>query len=428
MTQAPAQTPGSARILVVDDNEMNRDMLSRRLIKAGYSVETAPDGQSALALLLPSSPPPGLDGQPDPIQGFDLVLLDVMMAGIDGFEVLRRLREHHPATALPVIMATAKDQRDDIVRAFDLGASDYVTKPIDFAVAHARVRTQLDLKRSVDRILALERSLQARNADLDRANQRMRGELQMAARVQQALLPASLPVLPTASFAWTYRPCEELGGDILGVLDLDDSHVGLYLLDVSGHGVPAALLSVTLSRILATVPGVESLTIRRRHDGGFEPVPPAAVVSELNRRFPMDDSTLQYFTLFYGVLNVTDGSLRFVCAGHPPPILIPRDGPGRTIDGSDHAVGWFPDTVFQERSVRLAPGDRLILYSDGISEAANLAGRAFGTPGVLSTLDASRNSPLKHALDDMVRAASGASDRPFRDDVSALGVAFTGSA
>lgn len=162
-------------ILVVDDNEMNRDMLSRRLARKGYDVSLASDGRKALDVL----------GK----QPFELVLLDIMMPGIDGLEVLEIIRRTRPLEELAVVMATAKDQSEDIVKALKLGANDYVTKPIDFPVALARVRTQLSLVQSVRRMKQLERSLAQRNQELGTANtqlassnQRMKRDLERQPR------------------------------------------------------------------------------------------------------------------------------------------------------------------------------------------------------------------------------------------------------
>lgn len=411
-------TGGAARLLVVDDNEMNRDMLSRRLVKAGYEVEIATDGPTALARL--GVREAGGEAGTGPGAGFDAVLLDVMMPGIDGFEVLRRLRAAHSTTDLPVIMATAKDQREDIVQALNLGANDYVTKPLDFPVVLARVATQVAIKRNVDRILTLERSLERRNLELAAANQRMRKELQLAARVQQALLPTELPELAGVKFAWTYRPCDELGGDSLNVVPLTDRHVGVYLLDVSGHGVPAALLSVTLTRLLAPGRGERTPLLRRG-----EPVPPAEVAAELNRRFPMDEATLQYFTLFYGVLDVQQRELRYATAGHPPPILV--DAAGRAtiapIQGGS-PIGWFPEAPYAEQSIRMSRGERLLIHSDGISEAMNAQREQFGVERIIGALRDSAACPMGAALEAVVQQAAAWSAREgsFADDVSAVAI------
>jgi DNA-binding response OmpR family regulator len=149
----------SGCLLVVDDDEANRDLLSRRLTRKGYEVAVAEDGSRAIGLVR---------GQP-----FDLVLLDVVMPGLSGLEVLQELRQSHPATELPVIMVTAKNESGDIVEALRLGANDYVSKPLDFPVVLARIQAQLSLKRAVEEVVRLERRLAERNHDLEGANARL---------------------------------------------------------------------------------------------------------------------------------------------------------------------------------------------------------------------------------------------------------------
>lgn len=424
-------------------------MLSRRLTRAGYEVTLAEDGPAALDLIRPTGAPApspeGPDGAPPP-GSFDLVLLDVMMPGIDGFEVLRQVRQRCSPTDLPVIMATAKDHREDIVQALNLGANDYVTKPLDFPVVLARVQTQLAVKRSVDQVLRLERSLERRNAELARANQRITRELELAAKVQRSLLPADLPAVPGVRFAWSYRPCDELAGDILNIFRIGPGRTAMYLLDVSGHGVPAALLSVTLSRLLTPWAGGGSLLVGRGRDGEGEPVPPALVAAELNRRFLMDVETLQYFTLFYGVLE-TEGAgptgggarLRYVCAGHPPPVLVPAGGAARVVPfvaegderpagGGGFPIGWFADATYAEHTVDLSPGDRLYLHSDGVSEAMDAARAQFGTAGVLRAVEATRGEPIDRSLEALLEAAARWSrEGRFADDVSAIAVEAVGT-
>src|SRR3954470_471659 len=193
---APPGDPAAARILVVDDTPANREMLARRLVRHGYEVEVAPEGETALRML----------GE----KPFDLVLLDVMMPGMNGLDVLKVIRQTTAATDLPVIMATAKDASHDVVGALELGASDYVTKPLDFPVVLARVRTQLALKRGVEQIRRLERGLEQRNAELQLVNARMRTDLEAAAKVQASLLPARGPDVAGYRFAWLFNPSAAL--------------------------------------------------------------------------------------------------------------------------------------------------------------------------------------------------------------------------
>lgn len=397
----------SGRLLIVDDNETNLDMLSRRLTRAGHRVRTAPSGETALALLQQEE--------------FDLILLDVMMPGIDGFEVLRRVRAEHAATSLPVIMATARDQREDVVQALRLGANDYVTKPLDLPVVLARVATQLSLKSAVDRIIELEQDLARRNAALQAANDRMRKDLRAAARVQQSLLPAAAPEAPGVRFGWEFRPCDELAGDILNVFRLDADHIGMYVLDVSGHGVPAALLSVTLSRMLAPVDGRSSLVRRQvEGSGAVQITPPGEVARELNRRFQLESGAEQYFTFSYGVLDVARRELSWASAGHPGPIYVPSHGPAADLTRSGFPIGWVADAHFPEQKLSLSAGDRLYWCSDGVHEARNQRRAAFGVARVIEAVCAARAVDLGESLVQLIRAAQEWTGSPFDDDVSVL--------
>jgi sigma-B regulation protein RsbU (phosphoserine phosphatase) len=396
-----------ARLLVVDDTPANREMLSRRLLRQGYEVETAPDGEAALRML---------DGTP-----FDLVLLDVMMPGMSGLDVLRAVRQTRPSTDLPVVMATAKDASHDVVEALGLGANDYVTKPLDFPVVLARVRTQLSLKRAVEQIRQLERGLAERNAELQAANAQMRADLDAAAKVQAALLPAARPHVPGYRFGWRFVPSAFVAGDILNVFPLDGRHVGLYLLDVSGHGVAAALLSVTVSRFLSPLCDPTSLLwAREERTDRYRLEPPARVAARLCQRFPFDDTTGQYFTLVYGLLDLESHNFRFISAGHRPVVHVPAAGEAAMIDAAGFPIGVMGDE-YDEYEVRLGPGDRLYLYSDGLPEAMNGAREQYGSQRLLAQLATSRDRPLDESLGGLLDAVEQwRGRRQVDDDVSVL--------
>ncbi len=408
-------TAGLGTVLVVDDDANNRDLLSRRLRKVGYEAQIGQDGQHALALI----------GE----QSFDVVLLDVMMPGLDGFEVLKIIREHYPATDLPIIMATAKDESEDVIHALGLGANDYVTKPLDFPVVVARIQTQISLKRAVEKVRQLERRLAERNLDLEEANARMSRDLRAAARIQESLLPRSSPDVPGLGFAWAFRPCDELAGDGLSAIKLDDHRVALYVLDVSGHGVASSLMSVSVGRLL-TPPGDASSILIKGGEGEdrLEPLAPADVATRLNRMFPFEIATEQYFTLVYGVLDVSTGDFRYTLAGHPGPVLVTGDGKARILPGRGYPIGLADGPKpYNEWGVRLNPGDRLYLYSDGIPEAVSPDGQPFGIDRMLEIITGSGLEPLCGAVNDLVSEVenwSGATS--VRDDVSILAVEVSG--
>jgi sigma-B regulation protein RsbU (phosphoserine phosphatase) len=405
----PLKSVSGGSLLVVDDDEYNRDMLSRRLQKAGYTVAVAENGTRALAMVAASD--------------FDLILLDVMMHGVSGLEVLEHLRKSSAAIDLPVIMATAKAQSVDVVEALRLGANDYVTKPLDFPVVLARVETHVSMKRATDRIRRLERSLEEQNRALEGANVRMARDLRAAANVQASLLPHKVPDIAGLQFSWTFRPCEELAGDALGIVRLDATHVGLYVLDVSGHGAASALLSVSVARFLSPATDPGSILVRRADDGGEpRPVPPAEVADRLNVLFPYDESTGQYFTLSYGVLNAVTGEYRFASAGHPGPVHAPLAGRPRFLEGRGFPIGLAED-AYQEERIMLGPGDRLFLYSDAVHETASAQGEMFGGERLLRTVERTRIDPLSSAVSTLrADVESWSEGVGLLDDLTILGV------
>jgi len=393
-------TTEHGNLLVVDDNEMNRDMLSRRLARKGHTVEVAEDGHRALAMIEETD--------------YDVVLLDIMMPGIDGYETLEKIRSDRDSGDLPVIMATAKDASEDVVAALKLGANDYVTKPFDFPVVLARVQTQLQLKRS-------------REA-LARAHHKMKKDLEAAARIQASLLPSEQVVeFEGARVAWRYVPCDELAGDTLGIVRLDDRSVGVYVVDVSGHGVPSALLSVSLSRVLKSEP--TSSVLWTTDPGSVEPriASPLEVMTELSKRFPYDMQTGQYFTMVYAVIDLKNQRLTYASAGHEPMIIV---GSGREAEfgkSTGQPIALVPAMImkstYEERTIEICPGDRIYLYSDGIPEAHDAGGDQYGNERLIAKLAELLETDLDQGLPKVLETVRQWQGGPhFDDDVSLLGV------
>ncbi|MGC9454432.1 MAG: SpoIIE family protein phosphatase [Phycisphaerae bacterium] len=260
---------------------------------------------------------------------------------------------------------------------------------------------------------ALEEVRRARD-ELQQANRHMRQGLELAARVQQALLPEQAPQAGGVIFSWLYEPCEELAGDILNVFRLDPRHIGIYVLDVSGHGVPAALLSVTLSRWL----GIQAA----RYAAGLPDVDmskPADVAERLNRDFQMDERLGQYFTLLYGVLDCGAREFRYVSAGHPPPAVLRAGRRARLEDVSGFPIGVVTEPQYESRRLSLGGGDRVVLYTDGLTEAADAEGKPFGEQRLLAELERTRTEKLDDCLPALVKAArTHRGEADFEDDVS----------
>ena len=257
--------------------------------------------------------------------------------------------------------------------------------------------------------------------ELQQINARLQRDLAAAAKIQKSLLPSTLPKFNDLRFAWCFRPCEELAGDNLNVIPFDDDHLGVYVLDVSGHGITASLLAVTLHRVLSSPAEHGSITRRPRQGGGWDLIPPAQVAEQLNREFSMHLEYRQYFTILYGILHRPTLEFRFVSGGHWGPIHLPREEKAKLIHAPGFPVGVFEDTKYEEHVVQLAPGDRMFLYSDGIPEARNQSGDQFDYQRIEQSLEGSRGCSLSECLSELIKQVDHFQNgEPQDDDISLL--------
>lgn len=336
-------------ILIIDDTPANLRLLSKMLTKRGYRVRPVPDG--ALALAAVRAEPP------------DLILLDIRMPGMDGYEVCQNLQADSSTRDIPIIFISALDATADKVRAFSVGGVDYVTKPFQVEEVLARVETHLNLRR-----------LQNRLRD---ANRKMARELALAGEVQSSFLPHNLPELPGWQLSLTLQPARETSGDFYDVNVLPDGRVGLLVADVVDKGVAAALF-MALSWILFRTYAAE------------HPMQPELVLRAVNRRILKDTEATQFVTLFYGILDPDTGVLTYCNAGHCPPLLLSArsDGPTQRLVRTGMPLGILEEETWDRGYAQLLPGDVLVLYSDGISEAQNEQMEPFGEERLLASVQA----------------------------------------
>ncbi len=382
---------GAARILMVDDEPANLQVLREALVGLGHQLLVARNGESALELAARAHP--------------HLVLLDIMMPGIDGYETCRRLKADAATADSAVIFLSAMDDTESKVRGLELGAVDYVAKPFKREEVIARVNTHLTL-------LHLQR-------ELSEANRRMRRDLEAAATVQRSLLPASVPDWPALRVTWRYRPCDELAGDSLNAFRLDDHSVCLYVLDVAGHGVASALLSVSVARAL--LPGADAIVQSRDGEGALVPTAPAEVMRLLNARFPMGVGGDYFFTIVYALLDTRTGRLEYAAAGHPAPLRLTGDGVPDERVPMGPPIGVFDDAHYRQATLVLEPGDRVYLYSDGLYEAWNDEEEMFGEERLIECLTEARELPLEAGLEQaMTRLDAWSGGRGLEDDVAVI--------
>lgn len=262
----------------------------------------------------------------------------------------------------------------------------------------------IGIQSDVTRRRKAESSLRNINAQLKR-------DLQAAATVQQALLPKALPETNGFRFGWRYRPCQELAGDTLNIMQLDDDHIAVYVLDVCGHGVRAALHSFSLAQDL------------RPRQGGPDLNSPEHVFERLNRKYPVDAETGMFFTILYGVLNTATGNFTFASAGHPGPVLMrPLEEP-KIIATSSFPIGVTDKAEYETQTVTLAAGDKLILYTDGVVEALSSRDIAFSEKRFLKALKRTADEPIDHCLDAVMKSLENwACHVNLRDDLSLIGI------
>ncbi len=389
MTEEPNSTneqPAEPeRVLLVDDNPTNLQVLFQTLDGRGYKLLIAKSGEDALKIARKAKP--------------QLVLLDIMMPGMDGYEVCRQLKADSDIQETAVIFLSALGETKDKVKGLELGAVDYITKPFQADEVIARVNTHLTIHR-------LKQSLARRNEQLQAVNERMKQDLEAAAKVQQSLLPDAAPPTARAHFAWTYRPCDELAGDSLNIFKLDDRYIGMYVVDVSGHGVASALLAVSVTRNLSPQSGKASLITEPGDEpGGHSIVSPAEVASRLNAMYPMDFKARLYFCLLYGILDTQTGEFRFVSAGTPGPIRFRPGEGGQVFDVPATPIGLFQESEYEDTTLELMPGDRIYLHSDGVNESRNSDGKDFGRERMCGVLEKAASGPLEASIEALVSEA-----------------------
>lgn len=258
--------------------------------------------------------------------------------------------------------------------------------------------------------------------ELRSINLRLKTDLHRASGIQSSLLPRSLPTIDGVSFKWFFQPVEELAGDIFNVFRLNEECLGLYLLDVSGHGVVASLLSIALSRILTPLPDQFSILKQiTTNPPGVKITSPAAVAENLNRQFPYNETTQQYFSIFYGIFNIKSFEFSFTSAGNPGFVYVPAEGEGSVISHHAFPIGFVENPEYGEETLKLQYGDRIYIFSDGLVEVSNEEGEDYGTERILEALQDLKGHPLEDGIEILVNeVAAWGGGVSLNDDISLL--------
>ena len=331
-------------LLVVDDNEMNRDILTRHLERQGHRVMAVENGYLALQTLKNYV--------------FDLVLLDILMPGLNGYQILEKMKEDESLRHIPVIMISALDEMDSVAHCISLGAEDYLPKTFDPILLKARISACLTKKRFRDQEQSYLLALLESKITLEK-------ELGEAAEYVKGLLPR--PLLGEVNADWVFAPSAKLGGDCFDYHWVDDDHLMVYLLDVSGHGIGAALLSVSVMNVLRSqgLPQTDFMN-------------PSAVLGALNHNFPMEKQNNMYFTIWYGIYHKPTRTMKYASAGAPPALLVHQDHNLPVISElttTDLIIGVDMDYFYETKKEIIPLDSRLYLFSDGAYEVKKANGK-----------------------------------------------------
>ncbi len=382
MTTTPPMriAPAGPRVLVAEDQAAVAEALRLLLKGAGYQSEVVASPEEMLARVA--------------AEPYDAVLMDLnytadTTSGQEGLNVLARLRafDHD----LPVIVMTAWGTVDLAVRALRLGAHDFIQKPWDNARLLAAVRAHIDRRSSL-------------------VPSREEQEFRAAREIQQGLLPKTLPRLPGVELAAAWEPVHGLGGDYFDLFEFPGNRLGLCIADVIGKGLPAALLMSNLQA------GVKAFAADR--------LPPTELCRKLNRLVCENVSEGRFISFFYGVLDPDRCGFQYSNAGHCPPILIRADARTEELNHSCPVLGEFPDCTYNQCAVALEPGDRLVLFTDGLTEARDPQGREFGIGRLARVAAEQRALGAQDLQAALMRAVFSHSKGRLEDDATLLVVAL----
>lgn len=404
---SPPTVRAVRRVLVVDDSRMQRRIVMATLERAGFHVIEAGSGNEALALAEAEAP--------------DVILSDWMMpGGMDGLELCRSLRARARDHYTYFILLTSRTEIADVACGLRAGADDFLTKPVNAQELIARITAG-------DRILRMERELLEKNrlvsstlAELQSLYDSLNRDLVEARKLQQSLVPERHRSFGSAEVSLLLRPAGHVGGDLVGFFPINARRVGLWSIDVSGHGVTSALITARLAGFLSATAPDQNIALELTEFGIYDGRPPAHVATHLNRLILEELDTENYFTLLYADVDLISGEVSMVQAGHPHPAIQRADGRIEFPGQGGLPIGLVEDAVYESFSVFLRPGDRLLLLSDGLTEAADPAGLQLGEEGLRGLMQ--RNAALGGAqfLDALLWDLAAFCRDEFTDDVSAV--------
>ncbi|MDQ2090405.1 PP2C family protein-serine/threonine phosphatase [Marimonas arenosa] len=398
-------------VLLVDDSRLQRKILQASLTRWGYRVLEASSGQEALRICEQAHP--------------DMVISDWMMPGMDGLTFCKAFRAMKRDRYGYFILLTSKSEKDEVAKGLDNGADDFLTKPVNPAELRARLTAG-------ERILSMERELTEKNRLIKTTLEKLQSlyesidsDLIEAKKLQQSLLRERHRDFGTAEVSLMLQSSGHVGGDLVGFFPVGDSRVGLFAIDVSGHGISSALMTARLAGYLSSTSPEQNIAIEEAPGGGHRLLAPARVIEHLNQLVLDEMETEHYFTLLLADVDLTTGRVRMAQAGHPHPLVQRRDGTITQTGPGGLPVGLIGGAQYEAFETFLAPGDRLMIFSDGIIECPSVDGDLLGEDGLETIMRELADVSGPVLLETLIwRLSHYAEDGDFPDDVSAILLEF----
>lgn len=394
-------------VLIVDDSRAQRRILQVQLSRWGYAVTEAASGEEALALCQSCD--------------FDIVLSDWMMPGMSGLEFCKQFRMLPREGYGYFVLLTSKSEKTEIADGLEHGADDFVSKPVNSDELRARLRAG-------ERILGMQEELVEKNrligstlGKLQSLYDSLDRDLIEARRLQQTLVRERFRDFGAGTAALMLRPSGHVGGDLVGNFNIDDSRIAAYAIDVSGHGVASAMMTARLAGLLSGGSADQNIALKSTADGRKDAHGPAEVAARLNRMMLEELRVDQYFTLAYAEIDLRSGAGMLVQAGHPHPLVLRKSGLIEQLGQGGLPIGLIDGARFEQVDFTLAPGDRLFLVSDGVTECPSPSGPELGVEGLMAILQQNLrldSTTLLEALVWDLNSFAGGRDLP--DDISGL--------
>ncbi|MEM1007012.1 MAG: fused response regulator/phosphatase, partial [Pseudomonadota bacterium] len=376
------------KVLVVDDSRLQRRILVASLKKWGFDVIEADNGDAAIALCADNPP--------------DLVLSDWVMPGMSGLEFCREFRRLDTRQYSYFILLTSKSEKQEVARGLDAGADDFLIKPLEADELRARISAGA-------RILDMQRELSEKNRLIESALEELKlahdaidKDLIQARKIQESLVPELTREFGRSRISLLLKPCGHIGGDLVGMFSPGVNRIGFYSIDVSGHGITSAMMTARLGGYLSSKHFEQNVAMEKRFDKFYALLQPDDVAAKLNARLMADSGVEEYFTMVYAIVDLRNGHMKMVQAGHPHPLVLRSDGTSEFLGDGGLPIGLLPDVSFQQIETHLEPGDRLLLYSDGFTECHLAGGGLLDEDGLRDMAqDCAKDQGGSEFLDDM---------------------------